>query len=175
MQPSRHLALSTANGGALWATTGEPRALPVTVGAGVLVDLDHGPDCWWTFALGHKPVATFVLHAWEWLAGLVALGIWTGFPWWLVAVLSGYGLHLITDNLFNRGGTWSYSLVYRARHRFLVERLAPGWNLDRGYDVLRKEIPFAVRLIEWWGGRRLTRREAACEVEHRCSKTRELD
>ena len=175
MQPSRHLALSMAAGGTLWAATGEPWALPVTVGAGALVDLDHGPDYWWTYALGHNPVATFVLHAWEWLAILVAVGIWTGYPWWHMAVLSGYGLHLITDHLFNRGGTWSYSLIYRARHRFLVQRLAPGWNLDRGYDVLRKEIPFAARLIEWWIGRQLSRREATNRADIRCTKTQKLD
>ena len=153
MRPSRHLALSTAAGGAAWAVTGEPWALPVTTATGVLVDLDHGPDLWWTFALRRQPVATFLLHGWELLAGLVVLGIWIGFPWWLLAVLVGYGLHLATDHLFNGGGLWNYSLIYRARYRFQLTRLADGWDFDHAYSVLRKEVPPAVMLIEWWKGR----------------------
>jgi hypothetical protein len=123
--PSRHLALSTVAGGAAWAATGEALALPVTVGAGVLVDADHAPDLWWTLALGRRPVAVWMLHGWEWLVGLVVLGVWVGFPWWLVAVLVGYGLHLITDHLFNSGGLGNYFLIYRARHRF--QRSADPW------------------------------------------------
>ena len=137
----------------MWAATGEPWALPVTVGAGVLVDLDHGPDLWWTFALRREPVATFLLHGWEWLAALVVLGLWTGFPWWLLAVVVGYGLHLLTDHVFNGGRIWSYSLIYRARHAFRMEKLAPDWKMDHAYGVLQKEVPFAARLINWWSSR----------------------
>ena len=65
MRPSRHLALSTVAGGVVWASTGEPWTLPVTVAVGVGLDIDHAPDMWWTFALERKPVAVFALHAWE--------------------------------------------------------------------------------------------------------------
>ena len=150
MRPSRHLAVSTAVGGAAWAVTGEAWALPVAVGSGVLVDVDHAPDYWWTFALRRRPLAIFALHGWEWLLGLVAVGIWTGFPWWLLAVVLGYGSHLVTDHLFNGGGLWSYSLVFRVRHGFRKERVAPYWDFDHGYETLRKEVPIGAAIIEWW-------------------------
>ncbi len=155
MLPRNHLALSTAAGGVVWASTGEPWTLPVTVAVGVGLDIDHAPDMWWAFALGRPPVATLALHAWEWLAGLTALGIESGFPWWLSAILVGLGLHLVTDHLFNKGGPWTYFLAYRALHRFQVNRLAPQWDFDHAYEVLKKEVPPAVRLIEWWKARKV--------------------
>lgn len=134
----------------MWAITGEPWALPVTAAAGVLVDIDHTPDLWWTLALGRRPVAVYLLHGWEWIVGLALLGLWTGFPWWLVAVLAGYSLHVVTDHMFNNGGPWTYSLAYRARHGFRVARVAPQWNPSHAYEVLQKEVPFALTLIDWW-------------------------
>ena len=141
MRPSRHLALSAAAGGATWAATGEPLTLPIAVGAGVLVDLDHAPDYWGTFALRRRPVTVLALHGWEWVALLVGLGIWAGFPVWLVAVLVGYCLHLATDHQFNSGLLWSYSFVYRARHRFKREKVAPNWNFEDSYEILQRELP----------------------------------
>ena len=61
----------------------------MTLASGVLVDVDHSPDLWWNLALQREPVAIYLLHSWEWLAGLAVLGVWTGFPWWLVALLVG--------------------------------------------------------------------------------------
>jgi hypothetical protein len=91
---------------------------------------------------------------------LLALGIWAGFPWWIVAVLVGYGLHLTTDHLLNKGGPWSYFLVYRAYHRFRKARVFPKGDLDDTYNVLRTEVPFAVWLIKWWHNRS-ARRQAS--------------
>ena len=137
----------------MWAATGEPWALPVTVGAGVLVDIDHGPDLWWTFALRRTPAASFVLHAWEWLLGLSVLAFVLGFPWWLVAVCVGYGLHVSTDHLFNRGRPLAYFFFYRALHGFRMARVFTEGSADRAYVTLEKEVPIAVWLIEWWRGR----------------------
>ena len=122
----------------------------MTLAAGVLIDGDHAPDLWWTYALRRQPSATYLLHSWEWLVGLVLLGIWTGFPWWMAALVVGHGLHVTTDHIFNKGGPWSYSLLYRARHGFVLPRVAPGWDHDRSFEVLRSEFPLAARLIEWW-------------------------
>lgn len=154
MRPSRHIALSGAAGGATWAATGEPWTLAITVGAGVLVDLDHAPDYWWAFSLRRRPVAVLLLHGWEWLMGLAVLGMWTGFSWWLVAVLVGFGLHLTTDHLFNGGRLLCYSFIFRASHGFQMARVAPSWDLSLSYYVLRKEIPFAASLIDRWNGGR---------------------
>ena len=150
MRPSGHLAISTAVGGAAWAISGEPWALPVAVGSGVLVDADHAPDYWWTYAMRRRPIAILMLHGWEWLLGLVVIGIWIEFPWWLLAVVLGYGCHVATDHLFNGGGPWCYLLAYRIRHGFRKEKIAPHWELRHGYEILRKEVPFSVALIEWW-------------------------
>ena len=154
MRPSQHLALSGVAGGATWAATGEPWTLAVTVGAGVLVDIDHGPDYWWFFSLRRQPLTVLLLHGWEWFIGLVVLGIFVGFPWWLVAVLVGYGLHLTTDHVFNRGRLLCYSFIFRASYRFQMAKVAPNWDLAHGYDVLRSEMPFAANLIERWNGGR---------------------
>ena len=153
MRPSEHLALSSAAGGAVWAATGEPWAFPVTIATGVLIDLDHSPDLWWTFALKRKPLAVSILHGWELLIGLAALGIWAGLPWWLAAVLTGYGLHVITDYLFNGRSLRSYFLIYRAINRFQAAKVFPEWDHSQAYGVLQKEVPVAVRLIEWWNRR----------------------
>ena len=153
MRPIEHLALSTAAGGAVWAATGEALAFPATIAAGVLIDVDHSPDLWWTFALKRKPMAAFLLHGWELLIGLAALGIWAGFPWWLAAVLTGYGSHVTTDYLFNGRSLRSYFLIYRAINRFQAAKVFPDWNHSQAYGVLEKEVPVAVRLIEWWNRR----------------------
>ena len=149
----------------MWAATGEPLALPATLGAGVLVDLDHSPDMWWTLALRRRPIAAFVLHGWELLAGLIVFGVWAGFPWWLVAVVVGYGGHMITDQMFNRGGILSYSFLYRARHGFQLGRLEPGWNFDDSMETLRAELPPAAWLVQWWWRRSGHRYDGAREGE----------
>lgn len=153
MRPSRHFAVSTAAGGVLWAASGEPWILPITVAAGVVVDADHAPDLWWNFALRHQPVFTVVVHAWKWLAGLVVLGVWMGFPWWIIGVVVGYGLHLTTDHLFNSSCLWTYSLFFRTYRRFQVAQLAPGWDFDHAYDVIQRKCPLAAKLIELWRAR----------------------
>ena len=128
-------------------------AVPVAIGAGVLVDIDHSPDLWWAYALRREPVSVLLFHSWEWLAGLILFGVWTGFQWWLVAVVVGFGLHLITDKVFNRVSLRSQSLIYRARHRFRAAVLSPDWDLDATYRVLEQEVRPAVWLIEWWRDR----------------------
>ena len=166
MRPSRHLALSCAAGGALWVTTGEPLALPIAVGAGVLIDVDHGPDLWWALALQRKPTATFVFHAWEWLAGILTFGLTGAFSWWLSAIIVGYGLHLVSDQAVNKGRIWSYSILYRGVHRFQTTSLAPQWDFHSTYNVLRKELPPVARLTERWR-RRSYRSDRAPDVDKR--------
>lgn len=150
MRPSRHLAVSTAAGAGVWAVSGEPLAVPVAIGAGVLVDIDHSPDLWWAYALRREPVSVIFFHSWEWLVALLLFGVWTGFQWWLVALVLGFGLHLSTDKGFNRVSLKSQSLIYRARHRFKASVLNPNLDLDGTYRVLEQEVRPAIWLIEWW-------------------------
>ena len=150
MRPSRHLLLSAAAGGVVWAATGEPASLPLAAAVGTLIDVDHAPDLWWTFALGRRPTATLLLHGWEWLGVLLALGVVWVFPWWLTATIVAYALHLVGDQVFNHGSPGVYFLLYRARHRFRLERLAPLWDYELAYETLRREVPLAARLMERW-------------------------
>ena len=142
--------MSATAGGVLWAVTHEAWALPVTVAAGVAVDVDHGPDLWWASVRGRQPVATKALHGWEWLGSLIVLGALAGFEWWLVAVTVGYGLHLTTDHLFNGGHAWNQSFIFRARHGFRLDRPVPDLDLEHTDTLLRKEVPVAVNLIDRW-------------------------
>ncbi|MBM3942645.1 MAG: hypothetical protein FJ316_06935 [SAR202 cluster bacterium] len=142
--------LSAVAGAGMWAATGHPLALPVTVAAGFLVDADHAPDMWWSLALVRQPTAVYALHAWEWLAGMLALGIWIGFQWWLASAIAGYALHLVTDHVVNRGRPLTYSLIYRACHRFRMAEVAPSWTIEHAHEVLESEIPLANRLVNWW-------------------------
>jgi hypothetical protein len=86
MRPTSHALLATSAGVAIWVATSEPLAVPLTFASGVLVDGDHLPDQIWHFYLKHKPRVFVVLHAWEWLAGLVIATAVHSFPWWMVAV-----------------------------------------------------------------------------------------
>ncbi len=168
MRPSKHLLVSSAAGSGVWAITGEPLGLPVTIAAGVLFDLDHGPDIWWSYVLEHRPVSTLVLHGWEWLAGLLVVGIWTRFPWWLTAMIVGYGLHMVTDQIANKTGPWSYFIVYRAWRGFRTERVGDEWEYDDVHKVLRQEIPPAAWLMDWW----MRKRSARSGAYHKDGPTR---
>ncbi|MFC1935222.1 hypothetical protein ACFLX9_00420 [Chloroflexota bacterium] len=154
MRPIRHLLVSSVAGSGAWVITGEPWGLPVTVAAGVLVDLDHGPDVWWSLVLENRPISTLVFHAWEWLAGLLVVGIWTGFPWWLTAMLVGYGLHIATDHVANKASPWRYFIVYRAWCGFQTERVGDELGYDAVNEVLKQEIPPAAWLMDWGRQRR---------------------
>ena len=133
--------------------------------------MDHVPDLWWTFRLRRGAVATVFLHSWELLAGLLVLGAWRGFSWWLVAVIVGYGSHVLTDHLFNKGVPWRYSLLYRIDHRFRLSKLSPDWEFDHAHHRFRREINPTVRVIGWWkrifsGGSR----EAGAERRYRYTR-----
>ena len=153
MRPRSHLLLSAAAGGAVWVGTGEPWALPITLGAGVLVDGDHAPDLWWALALKRRPITIIVLHSWECLLSVLAIGIWIGFPWWITAIFVGYSSHLFTDQLFNGNRPWTYFLTFRARRRFRPSEIDPDWYEGRAREKLRKELPFALWLVDWWKAR----------------------
>lgn len=158
MKPSRHFALSAGVGGVVWAVSGEPLAIPVAVAAGVLIDADHAPDLWSSLVLRRPPTAMYPLHAWEWVAALIAYGAWAGFPWWLAALTAAFGLHVATDQVFNRAGPWTYFFFYRAWRGFRLDRVAPRWRDENTMRVLQQELPMAAWFLRWaqrrWSERR---------------------
>ena len=148
MRPSYHLALSAVLGAGVYAATGEPMAVPVTVAVGTLIDVDHVPDYYWTYVLRRRPVGIVALHAWEWMLAWIALDQFLWFPSWLyMAVVFGYGMHLVTDVVFNKAGAAYYSFIYRAATGF---RKGPGFNVDNAMAAMEQRVPymaFMVRLL----------------------------
>ena len=140
MRPVNHLLLSSGIGVGVWLGTGEPVALAITIGAGVVVDGDHLPDMVWHHYMHREPTATFVLHGWEWLGGLVLMTVLFGFPWWLIAVIGGYASHLMSDHLFNGARPWTYSIIFRSYHRFRYHRIFPGRKLPDPVTAFLEEI-----------------------------------
>ncbi len=140
MRPVYHAVLSAGVGGAVWAATGEVRAVPVAVAAGVLIDGDHLADQVWYFYMHRRPAAILALHGWEWLAVLALASAALSFRWWIVAATLGYGSHILTDQFFNGVYRWGYSLAYRAYHRFRVEQFSSRWRLERPVDALIREL-----------------------------------
>ena len=114
MRPTNHLAVSTLIGGSIWVVTKEPVALILAIITGTLIDVDHVLDMLWHNVLNRRPTGSFFLHGWEWLISMVVLGIYIGFPWWVVAISLGYASHMITDQIFNKTRMFSYSIIYRA-------------------------------------------------------------
>lgn len=139
MRPTSHALLATGTGVAIWASTGEPMAVPLTFATGVLVDGDHLPDQIWHFYMKRRPRALLALHAWEWLMGLAIATVLLSFPWWMVAVTVGYATHIATDHHFNMPNRWGYFILFRAYHRFRIERISPDWTLkDPVHEILRE-------------------------------------
>ncbi len=140
MRPIHHAVLSAAVGGVAWGVTGEPWAVPVAVGAGVLIDADHLVDQVWLFYMHRRPEAILALHGWEWLAALGIVSAALSFPWWMVAATLGYGSHILSDQMFNGVHRLAYSMIYRVRHRFRVERFSDRWRLERPVDAFINEL-----------------------------------
>ena len=145
MRPIHHAMLSTAVGGAAWGLTGEPWAIPVAVGAGVLIDAEHRVDQIWYFYLHRRPAAILALHGWEWLAALAVASAVLAFPWWLVATTLGYGSHIASDHRFNEPTRRRYSFSYRVFHGFRVEHFSNRWRIERPLDAFINELSFVGR------------------------------
>lgn len=132
--------LSAGVGAVVWGISKEPLAVPLAVAGGVLIDADHLLDQVWYFYLHKRPAAILVLHAWEWLAGMLAVCVWLSFPWWLVALTIGYAGHLATDQRFNDVYRMGYFITYRTYHGFSVDRFMPEWRLAPPLESLIDEL-----------------------------------
>ncbi|MSQ15578.1 MAG: hypothetical protein EXR50_06925 [Dehalococcoidia bacterium] len=105
-------AIATMAG--VWLLTSKRPSRRTVVSAlvfGVLVDLDHVVD--WAWAKRDPATKHYVvpLHGWEFLPLLYYFASRTAF--------FSYLAHLTFDQVFNNVRTWaSYSLLYRAFHRF---------------------------------------------------------
>lgn len=137
--------VSAGIGAGVWIGTGSPLAVPVAVGAGVLIDGDHILDFLDWVAAGYKRSVFVLLHAWELAAsGVVVLAAFWYHPLLLAAVL-GYLSHLVADQIGNPMHPLGYSILYRVRSGFRHSHLV------RGPQTLVPEhdIPFGRYMAPW--------------------------
>ena len=117
--------MSSSLGGAVWAATGEPWAVPVAVAVGVLTDVDHLVDFFDGAEDGHNRHMLRPFHAWEFTAlGVFALFAYFSNPLFLAAVL-GYISHIALDEVGNTTRPFAYFITYRAFVKFKRRRLTP--------------------------------------------------
>ncbi len=103
--------------------------------AGIFTDIDHFFDYvmeyGWSFKLdlffrsSHEGLyqrAYLLFHGWEWVIFWAIATYASGFWEPVLGILCGYMLHMILDQIFNRPKPWTYSLLWRWRHKFEYKR-----------------------------------------------------
>jgi len=152
--PVGHTLVSSAVGGGVWLATGSPAAAVVTVGVGVMMDIDHLYD-YYHWLIKRKPRRIYVLlHAWEYsFLGLVALALLGRDPL-LMAVVLGHLAHVASDHLYNGMPRFSYFISYRIAKGFVIP---PRHRHGHGHaDTPRQEhldisrlVPFGQFFAPW--------------------------
>ena len=141
--PVAHTAVSATIGGAVWAATGQPLAMPVAFATGVLVDVDHVLEYYLWYVRKDRRRALLVFHGWEY--SLTALGVVLAVafsPLALAAVLGHLG-HLALDTAFNPVHRLMYWVWFRVWRRFRFEGLV--------FDRPRSLSETLHRYIPLWG------------------------
>jgi len=139
--PIVHATVSLSVGVTAWAVGGSPLAVPVSVAAGVLPDLDHLIDYLDSLDAGRPRHMFRPFHAWEYvfLASIVALGLYSN-QLFLVAVL-GYLSHIAIDQLSNPVHPLAYTLTYRVFKGFRRRALTPHM-FDPSYWRVQQSKPY---------------------------------
>jgi hypothetical protein len=122
MLPHKHLAVSAVIGAAGWLVTGEPLAGVAALATGVLPDLDHAVDYAYYRRTGEHRLV-LLLHGYEYVVlGMIAAYTLASPVLWVATV--AYLVHLLADQAENKTRPLTYSLLYRAGHRFRIEALS---------------------------------------------------
>jgi hypothetical protein len=150
MGPIGHTVVSSAVGGGVWAATGSLEAGALTLGIGVLMDVDHLYD-YYQMYIRKRPGKFYVLfHAWEYsLIGIALLASVFFHPLFLAAVAAHLS-HVITDQLHNHVAPLGYSIIYRIIKRFDAASLAPRLDPETSYWRLLNALPYGKRLAPWF-------------------------
>lgn len=111
--------MSVGIGATFWAAYGDPMAVPVAVGAGVLNDTDHLLDYYLWYIKKDPRRLYLLLHAWEYCAAAAIFALVAGnHPVLLAAAVANAG-HLLGDYIAHKPkSTLTYSLLYRTAVRF---------------------------------------------------------
>jgi dienelactone hydrolase len=121
--------VSAGIGATFWAATGEPMAVTVAVGAGVLNDTDHLLDYYLWYIKKDVRRLYLLLHGWEYCAAAAIFALVAGNHTVLLAAAIANAGHLLGDYIAHKPKSpLTYSLFYRAAVRFervrLVRRVA---------------------------------------------------
>ncbi|MCH7626456.1 MAG: hypothetical protein IIC83_11070 [Chloroflexi bacterium] len=150
--------MSGGLGGAVWAATGEPWAVPVAVAVGVLTDVDHLVDVFDGVDEGRPRHMLRPFHAWEFAAiGVFALFAYFNSPLFLAALL-GYISHMALDQVGNTTNYLAYLITYRASVKFNRRRLtphvfSPGHWSQSDHPFWAKYEPTVYQLWRWYKAR----------------------
>ena len=144
-----HIVVSTAAGGAVWAATGDPWAVPGAVAAGVLPDGDHVLDYYVRYWRGNRSRLFLLLHGWEYLAIGIALYVMFQPGEWALGLLAGYATQIGGDQVFNNVRWNTYFMTVRAAKRFNSMRILG--RADNGsYMALVESLPFGRDRVRRW-------------------------
>ncbi len=119
--------MSVGIGATFWAASGDPMAVPVAVGAGVLNDTDHLLDYYLWYIKKDPRRLYLLLHAWEYCAAAAIFALVAGNHLVLLAAAVANAGHLLGDYIAHKPkSTLTYSLLYRTAVRFERARLVGG-------------------------------------------------
>ena len=149
-----HIIVSGIAGGVLSGATGEPVLAAVTVGAGVLPDLDHLLDYYNWYVRRSPERLILLLHGWEILALLAAIYALAVPETWMLAIVIGYATQIAGDQIYNRPKWKTYIFVLRAINRFRWHGIVDKRPADRAYESLVASVPiYRGPLRRWFRGR----------------------
>ena len=151
--------MSVGIGTTFWAATGEPMALPVAIGAGVLNDTDHLLDYYLWYIKKDPRRLYLLLHGWEYCAAAAIFALVAGNHPVLLAAAAAKAGHLLGDYIAHKPKSpLTYSLLYRAAMRFERVRLIGGSPppltvaLDRNIPLWSHIAPrLPSRLLQYLG------------------------
>jgi hypothetical protein len=134
-----HVASSAALSGGLYVGTGSWELSAAAFAGGVMIDGDHTLEYLVEHGMSldirrffrlvgearYRRVFYF-LHSWELLC-LTGVAAWAwGWNPWTTGFLAGFALHLVLDQLGNRGTAGSYFILWRWTRGFDHARCFPG-------------------------------------------------
>jgi len=137
LRPQGHVITSAGLGAIFWAKSRDPWTMALSLAFGVLVDLDHFLDYWYSEGRICFDLKTFlatrywrksgrlfiVFHAFEYLP--IVFLLWRAVKGrrWAVAATAAMSSHVLADHLVNELRPLAYFILYRLAHGFRADEL----------------------------------------------------
>ena len=140
MKPPGHAVISLSIGGVLWAVTKSPYSMVAASLTGVLIDLDHLVEYYRWFIKEDNTKLWFFLHSYELLVPLFLGSYFSGWDPVVMGVSFAFLGHLLTGQLANPVGPFTYFFTYRVMKGFRRQEIVRvPWD-DLRADLLRTTI-----------------------------------